>query len=77
MINALFSPRVGGTKLFFLGNQEFGWNAIVAMYGCECDRMKNGPTRMVPRLKEIHIIRNSWTNLNVTPAKIMQVRKSQ
>ena len=77
MINALFSSRVGGTKSFFLDNQEFGWNAIVAMYGRECDRMKNGLTRMVPRLKEIHIIRDSWTKLNVTPAKIMQVIKSQ
>ena len=29
--------------------------------------------RMIPRLREIHIIRDSWTKLNVTPAKIMQV----
>ena len=29
---------------------------------------------MVPKLKEIHVLRDSWTKLNVTPAKIMQVR---
>jgi hypothetical protein len=28
---------------------------------------------MVPRLRECHIIRDSWTKLNVSPAKIMQV----
>lgn len=28
---------------------------------------------MVPKLKEIHVIRDSWTKLNVIPAKIMQV----
>ena len=43
----------------FLDNQEFGWNAIIAMYGRECDRMKNGLTRMVPRLKDIHKISDS------------------
>ena len=77
MINALFSSRGGGTKSFLLDGQEFGWNAIVDLYGRECDRMKSGLTRMVPRLKEIHIIRDSWTKLNVTPAKIMQVRNLQ
>ena len=73
MINALFSSRVGGTKSFVFDDVEYGWNTIVAMYGRECERVKQGLTRMVPRLKEIHIIRDSWTKLNVTPAKIMQV----
>ena len=31
--------------------------------------LKEGPMRMVPRLKEIHIVRDSWTKLNVTLAK--------
>ena len=28
---------------------------------------------MVPKLREIHIIRDPWTKLNVAPAKILQV----
>ena len=51
---------------------EFGWSAIEMLYERECNRVE-GKTRMVPRLKEVHVIRDSWTKLNVTPAKIMQV----
>jgi len=34
MVNALFSLKSGGTKLFKRGKDHgvFGWNAIVAMY---------------------------------------------
>ena len=45
----------------------------MAMYDRECARVRNGQTRMVPKLKESFIIRDSWTKLNVSPAKIMQV----
>ena len=51
----------------------FGWSAIEMLYERECNRVKEGKTRMVPRLKEVHVIRDSWTKLNVTAAKIMQV----
>ena len=40
----------------------------------ECGRADRGVARMVPKLREVHIIRDSWTKLNVAPAKIMQVR---
>lgn len=73
MVNALFSSRQNGTKLFTLDDVEFGWSSVVSLYERECDRVKNGMTRMVPKLKEVHVIRDSWTKLNVTPAKIMQV----
>lgn len=73
MINALFSSQPGGTKSFILDGISFGWNPIRSMYERECRRVGNGLTRMVPKLKEVHIIRDSWTKLNVTPAKIMQV----
>ena len=73
MINALFSSKVNGTKAFELDDVNFGWSSICSMFKRECDRVENGSTRMVPKLKEIHIIRDSWTKLNVTPAKIMQV----
>ena len=52
---------------------SFGWQAIVDMYQRECKRRESGHARMIPRLREIHIIRDSWTKLNVTPAKNMQV----
>lgn len=73
MINALFSSRPSGTKNFILDGVYFGWNAIISMYERECKRVSIGLTRMVPKLKEVHVIRDSWTKLNVTPAKIMQV----
>ena len=28
---------------------------------------------MVPQLREVHVIRDSWTKLNVAPAKILHV----
>ena len=43
------------------------------MYKQECKRVNDGLTRMIPKLKEVHVIRDSWMKLNVTPAKIMQV----
>ena len=43
------------------------------MYARECSRVAKGLARMVPKLRETHIIRDSWTKLNVAPAKIMQV----
>lgn len=73
MVNALFSSKQGGTKEFVLDDVPFGWSPIISMYKRECQRVSNGLTRMVPRLKEVYVIRDSWTKLNVTPAKIMQV----
>ena len=71
MINALFSSKHGGTKSFQLDGVHFGWDSIVSMYSRECERARSGLTRMIPKLKEIYIIRDSWTKLNVTPAKIL------
>ena len=75
MINALFLSRSGGTKLFQCRHETstFGWGTIIEMYKREVSRAKQQQTHMVPRLKEIHIVRDSWTKLNVSPAKIMQV----
>lgn len=76
MINALHSSRAGGTKNFTLDGQNFGWQAIVDMFERECQRVRDGNARMIPKLREAHIIRDSWIKLNVTPAKIMQVRNT-
>ena len=75
MINALFSSKSDGTKLFKQGTQHccFGWDTIIALYNREVNRAKQQLTRMIPRLKEVHCVRDAWTKLNVSPAKIMQV----
>ena len=74
MINALHSSRNEGTKKLTLDGNQFGWEAIVNMYERECQQISSGNARMIPKLREVHIIRDSWTKLNVSPAKIMQVR---
>ena len=51
----------------------FGWQTVDDLYQQELERVSQNLTRMVPRLKEAHCLRNAWTNLNVHPAKIMQV----
>lgn len=72
MINALFSSKSGGTKLFQHGKDKspFGWTTIDKR---DVNRAREQQTRMIPRLKEVHVLRDSWTKLNVSPAKIMQV----
>ena len=69
MINAIFASRTGGTRMFKYNGQEFGWQAIVDLYSRECKRRSNGHARMVPKLRETYILRDSWTKLNVMPAK--------
>ena len=76
MINALFSSKVGGTKQFKQVNGvEFGWKTITDQYKRELIRVSKNQARMVPRLREAYCLRDSWTKLNVLPAKIMQVLK--
>jgi len=43
------------------------------MYTREVDRARQQQTHMDPRLKEVHVLRDAWTKLNISPAKIMQV----
>ena len=75
MINALFSSKPGGSKLFQHAEKAaFGWETINNLYERELKRVSQSQTRMVPRLKEAHCLRDAWTKLNVHPAKIMQVR---
>ena len=51
----------------------FGWATIVEMYKQKVDRFRQQQTGMVPQLKEVHVLGDAWTKLNVSPAKIMQV----
>ena len=73
MINALYSSKCAGTKMIKLHGIEFGWQAIKDLWQQECARREKGNARMVPKLRESHVLRDSWTKLNVVPAKIMQV----
>ena len=75
MINALFSSKDKGTKQFQheKGSVLFGWKTITDLYKRKLTRVSNGQARMVPRLREAHCLRDSWTKPNVLPAKIMQV----
>ena len=73
MVNALFSSQSGGTKHFqnTIGGEKFGWKVITDLYARECQRRDNGEARMVPKLREAYVLRDSWTKLNVLPAKIV------
>ena len=73
MINALYSSKYSGSKAFKLNGVEFWWQVITDLWQRECARRENGNARMVPKLRESHVLRDSWTKLNVAPAKIMQV----
>ena len=71
MISALFSS--GKTKLFCNNGIIFGWDTIAKLWTTEEERAECGLMSEVPKLKERYIKRDSWTRLNVAPAKIMQV----
>ena len=70
---SVISADRGGTRCFTSKGCEFGWVAIESMYQREISRIREGKCSRVPKLKESHIIRDSWTRLNVLPSKIMQV----
>ena len=60
MINALFASKEGGARRLQSAKKiSFGWKVITDMYKRECRRQDAGHTRMVPKLREIHIIRDS------------------
>ena len=56
MVNALHSSRAEGTKQFTLDGKTFGWKAIIDMFERDCGHVRNGHTRMIPKLWEAHII---------------------
>ena len=75
MISQLYQSREVGTKNFCNSGIHFGWKAIEDLYSREIKRMKEGKRVWVPGLKSNFIYRDSWTRLNVRPAKIMQASK--
>ena len=73
MIAALYSSRTDSTKEFSKERTRFDWSTIESVYKSDMCRAENGISRRVPGLKYSHIVRDSWTRLNVLLAKIMQV----
>ena len=61
MINALFSSKIGGTKQFQRGkeNSSFGWTTIIEMYKREVNPARQQQIHMIPRLKEVHVLRDA------------------
>ena len=78
MVSALFSSGggMGKTKFFCNKGDMFGWDTIARLWKREEERAERGLMSEVPKLKERYIKRDSWTRLNVAPAKIMQVNVS-
>ena len=72
MISQLHQSRESGTKEFCFEGSKFGWKSIEDLFSREIQRMKDGNRVWVPGLKSNFIYRDSWTRLNVRPAKIMQ-----
>ena len=81
MISALHHSRVDGTKpnrfRLWRKGTEFGWEAIEGMLRRQIQRIQSGQLARVPGLKENFVHRDSWTRLNVKPAKIMQALSTQ
>ena len=76
MIAALYSSRIGATKQFYKNGVYIGWETIEDVFRLDLRRAKDGLSRRVPQLKYSHVVRDSWTRLNVLPAKIMQVNRT-
>ena len=77
MIAALYQSRTTGgkTNCFQCGKKSiaFGWESLEGMLNREIKRKMDNQLPRVPGLKENYIYRDSWTHLNVNPAKTMQV----
>jgi len=79
MVAALHSSRSQGTKSFQRNGITFGWETIQDMWERDLKRTHPVTGRQLtslPGMKASYIVRDSWTRLNVKPAKIMQVRCS-
>ena len=72
MIAALHSSRLDGTNYINQAVSDRGKRQRETMEGMlnrEVNRMQSGQLCRVPGLKENHVHRDSWTRLNVKPAK--------
>ena len=77
MVSTLFQSRPrarGGTRTLQKAGKPITWKTVEDMYSREVERMQAGQATRIPKLKESHILRDSWTRLNVLPSKVMQVQ---
>ena len=70
----MYSSQPDGTKNFMKNGTTFGWDTVAQIYHADLYRAKNGISRRVPGLKYSHVVRDNWTQLNVLPTQIMQVK---
>ena len=68
-----FQIRPNGTKSFSKDGVCFGWVTIIEMWERDLKRTSSGKLSSLPGMQQRYITRDSWTKLNVKPAKIMQV----
>ena len=76
MVAALHSSKPNGSKQFCRNGTNFRWETIVNMWErdlARTDTKNGGLLTQLPGMRERYIHRDSWTRLNVKPAKIMQV----
>lgn len=71
MIAALYSSRQQGTKEVTKDNHQFVWKTDKTVFAREMEREENGLSCKVPGLKYAFVYWDSWTHLNVQPAKII------
>ena len=73
LVSALYNSGKNRTKHFCKAGSYFGWDTVERMWIREVGRSERGEMAVIPRMKASYVYRDSWTRLNVTPAKIMQV----
>eukprot|EP00733_Pompholyxophrys_punicea_P000837 Pompholyxophrys_punicea_v1_NODE_317_length_2277_cov_3.387663.p4 type:complete len:102 gc:universal NODE_317_length_2277_cov_3.387663:888-583(-) len=77
MIASVYNSRAKGAKSFERNGVKFGWTCIEAMCEREYRAASNNLMMDVPKLQVNHVYRDSWTRLNVTPAKIFPQRTNK
>ena len=73
MVSALYTSGENSTRHFVKDGTHFGWSTIRDLWRREVTRSEKGQMTVIPRMKASYVFRDSWTRLNVTPARIMQV----
>ena len=65
MIAVLYRSCADGTNAFRIKGVSFRWQRIVKVYKSDLYRAQHCINRCVPGLKYAHVVRDSWTRLNV------------
>ena len=73
MVSALYNSGGNCTRHFDKDGTHFGWSTIRDLWQREVNRSEKGQMAVIPRMKASYVFRDSWTRLNVTPARITQV----